>query len=290
MSTYIKVSMMMFSVIVAALIFYSSSSEEASMNIKQEAFIELKMPPEKFIRVNELDEEKAVDAQPAGVNFYQIDWPSDDRGSVYVDHSKYSFTIENSLGVMGSYQLSKPDRGIYTFNISGGMASQSDISHDEARIRFMDFLQKMQELGWRNFRNFSDARLTSQEGVKYALEKDSFYTMPLEYRLTLEQWMKVDSQKWRMYADGMFVFISFIRDNTRLDLDKPSGYFFRYEIMDGQQLAKLELPSDEMDNVKSAFPSKLQELLDQRHKKEVMLEEQGFEIDTSYSDPELKLD
>ncbi len=147
-----KYALILAAIIVAALIllfvFYSQPKAQgtSSMPIAQ-AVIELNMSPEKFATANQVDLKRGIDRQPAGLDFYSVDWPSTARGQVFLEHGPYSFAFPNTLGVTGTYDRSFPNKGLYVFQINGGMATQSDIYHDEARLRFLESLAMLTQKG-----------------------------------------------------------------------------------------------------------------------------------------------
>ncbi len=261
----------------------------SSMPIAQ-AVIELNMSPEKFATANQVDLKRGIDRQPAGLDFYSIDWPSTARGQVFLEHGPYSFAFPNTLGVTGTYDRSFPNKGLYVFHINGGMATQSDIYHDEARLRFLEFLAMLKQKGWRTFINLEDPRLPTHQALHYALQEDNIlYSVPIDAEIDLNTWMQIKANDWRMYAGDAIMKIGFRRDTSRLDLDKPSAYLFSYEIYNRQQLIRNQLSSEERKQAAQIWPERKLELEEKRLQKEALLELQGYHIDRSYIGPELNL-
>ncbi len=261
----------------------------SSMPIAQ-AVIELNMSPEKFATANQVDLKRGIDRQPAGLDFYSVEWPSVPGGQVFLEHGPYSFAFPNTLRVTGTYDRAFPDKGLFIFDISGGMTAQSDIYHDEARLRFLEFLAMLKQKGWQRFIGLGDPRLMTNQAVHYALQEDEIlYSLPIDAEIDLNTWMQIKRNKWRMYAGDAVMKIDFHRDTSRLDLDKPSAYLFSYEIYNRQQLIRNQLSSEERKQAAQIWPERKLELEEKRLQKEALLELQGYHIDRSYIDPELEL-
>ncbi|GAA6169240.1 hypothetical protein [Sessilibacter corallicola] len=284
--------------LILLFVLYTQPKEQgmSSMPIAQ-AVIELNMSPEKFATVNQVDPKRGVNRQPAGLDFYSVEWPSIPGGQVFLEHGPYSFAFSNTIRVTGTYDRAIPSKGLYVFNISGGMTAQSDIYHDEARLRFLEFLAMLKQKGWRRLIGLGDPRLIGHQALQYALLKkpgrsiptNVLYSLPIDVEIDLNTWMQIEDNDWRMYAGDAIMKIGFRRDTSRLDLDKPSDYFFRYEIYNRQQLIMNQLSSEERKQAAQIWPERKLELEEKRLQKEALLELQGYHIDRSYVDPELKL-
>src|SRR5690625_5998471 len=62
---------------------------------------------EEFLRRNNLPAKGSVDKQPAGLNFYEVDWTVSARGTVRLEHGGYSFDIPHALGVVGTENVER---------------------------------------------------------------------------------------------------------------------------------------------------------------------------------------
>ncbi|MCE2026841.1 hypothetical protein [Sessilibacter corallicola] len=286
----ILITLLMGCVTLLSVIFTHPKAHSTSSMPTAQAVIELNMSPEKFTTVNQVDLKHGIDLQPVGLDFYSVDWPSTARGQVFLEHGPYSFAFPNTLGVTGTYDRSIPKKGLYVFHINGGMATQSDIYHDEARLRFLEFLAMLKQKGWRTFINLEDPRLPTHQALHYALQGDNIlYSLPIDAEIDLNTWMQIKANDWRMYAGDAILKIGFRRDTSRLDLDKPSAYLFSYEIYNRQQLIMNQLSSEERKNAAQIWPERKLELEEKRLQKEALLELQGYHIDRSYIGPELNL-
>ena len=141
-----------------------------------------------FLERTGLDD-KNVNRQPAGVNFYELDWSPQKPGTVHLQHGQHSIDFPHALGVMGSEDLSHPHEGIDSFWISAGITATDLIAHDEARQLFTQLLQKLLKAGWKQSLAYDDPRLSGEEAYQYAVEEKMGLGMPVDYDPTLEQWI-----------------------------------------------------------------------------------------------------
>lgn len=249
--------------------------------------IKLGIQPHDFIQSNGLDAKKNVNEQPAGMNFYQHRWPSENRGSVFFEHGKYSFQLVNVLSVMGVENLDYPDKGLYEFSINAGGAPQSLDFHDAIRKRFLTFLQELKEKGWGSYLYYSDPRLLPDDAIKYVLTEDSFYAIPLGYSITLEQWMQFKDANWMLYADGVFLEITFNRDRNAMDPSGYGSYLFSYKLFGANERGANQMKSNDRPRWQELWVDKIKELKKLRYAKEAELIEKGYTIDTDYIDPKI---
>ena len=97
-----------------------------------------------------------VNKQPAGMNFYDVDWTiyNPGPGEITFEHGIHTFTITNALGAMGS--TFEPDThkwGIFSFDLSFGLPPRNQIPHNEARLQVISLLKMLQEKGWKQYHN-----------------------------------------------------------------------------------------------------------------------------------------
>ena len=265
-----------------------TTSAEIDTKMTPQLFtVKLGIQPDEYIKLNGLDPKSNIDEQPAGLNFYEKDWPSDSRGKVYVDHEKHSFILKNMLTAVGVENVSFPERGIKSYNLNGGGASQSLDFHDAIRKRFLLFLQELKEKQWEPYIYFSDPRLPESEAVRYLLEEDDYYTIPLSYSLSHEEWMQLKNPKWRLYVDGVFLDITFNRDSKAMDPNGYGSYLFSYQLYDSNEKGANQMKSNDRQNWKNLWVDKIKELKKIRYAKEAELIKKGYTIDTDYVDPKI---
>lgn len=252
--------------------------------------IEIGQSGEQFLRTNNLPAKGNVDEQPAGLNFYEVDWSTESRGIVRLDHGKYSFDITHALGVMGTEDVALLGSGIETYQVTAGISADGPILHESARRRFLDFIQNLAKIGWKPVHFYDDPRLVGEDAFKYYKEDDS-YGIPPDYRPTFEQWMQIKSGRWRLFADDVFLTMRFHRDRKRVDPNQPGAYLLAFSITSKEQYAKAHFEGEQdRANWMDLWEDKIKELKKQRYAKEVMLKKRGFTIDTDYEEPKIHPD
>jgi hypothetical protein len=245
---------------------------------------------QQFLEHNGLPAKGNVDEQPAGLIFYEVDWSTKLRGKVRLEHGKHSFVVPHALGVMGTEDVERLESGIETYSITAGISDQGPILHDEARKLFLDFIQTLTDLGWKPVYFYDDPRLAGKDAFRYYEEEDT-YNIPPDYRPTLEQWMRMDSPYWSLYAEDVFLDITFRRDRKRMESDKPGAYLLSLTLTGKEAQAKKNFQGEhDRANWMDLWEEKIQGLKKQRYAKEDMLRKRGFTIDTDYEDPKIHPD
>lgn len=252
--------------------------------------IEIGQSGEQFLRTNNLPAKGSVDRQPAGLNFYRASWSTQSSGTVIVNQGPYSFEIPFALTVLGTEDAEAISEGLQSFDIGAGITAPDTIPHDEARRRFLDFIQNLAKIGWKPVHFYDDPRLVGEDAFKYYKEDDS-YGIPPDYRPTFEQWMQIKSGRWRLFADDAFLTMRFHRDRKRVDPNQPGAYLLAFSITSKEQYAKAHFEGEQdRANWMDLWEDKIKELKKQRYAKEAMLKKRGFTIDTDYEEPKIHPD
>ncbi len=89
----------------------------------------------------------SINRQPAGVDFYSIDWKPSTPGTVTFEHGKHTFVIENVLGLIGYQSADFSEEGVLQFDITTGITGPDGIAHDEARQQMFAILQRISQAG-----------------------------------------------------------------------------------------------------------------------------------------------
>ena len=172
-----------------------------------------------------------TERQPAGLDFYKIGWPASKKGEVTIENGKHSFALEDVRSVVGTQSNEFPTEGISEWNITVGVTGPNGIYHDDARKTMFAILQKFLQAGWKVSIPLSVPRLRGKEMTNYLLKEGRYTTLDAEYTPTLEEWMQIDSSGiWKLYADRMFLKVTFMRESTLTDLTKPSSYIFSFDL------------------------------------------------------------
>jgi len=246
--------------------------------------VSIGMTGTEFVEKNKLGDTVSIDRQPAGINFYKYGWPSDNRGKIKFLHGGQGFEVNDALGVLCPEYADGRDGGFTNISISFGFAGGGKVSHDQVRMDFLDFIDHLRSLGWTRVISYSDPRLTGVEAYNF-YKKDSFYSFPLDYRPSLEEWMTLDDPQWRLRANGVFVDIEFHRDSERMDPDGLGSYLFVMKIQSAEQFAKDQFEPEDRDDWIDLWEDEIRKLKQHRYTKEKLIEESGGTIYTDYRDP-----
>jgi len=245
---------------------------------------------EEFLRRNNLPAKGSVDKQPAGLNFYEVDWSVSARGTVRLEHGGYSFDIPHALGVVGTENVERLDAGIESYAITAGITADGPIPHDDARRLFLDFIQTLTERGWKPAIYYNYPRLKGEQAYQY-FEEDYTYTFPPDYRPSLDQWMNMTFVYWSLFADGVFLDITFRRDRKRMDPEQPGAYLLSFTLNSKEEEARSHFQGEkDRANWKDLWVDKIKELKKERYAKEEALRKRGFDIDTNYEEPKIHPD
>lgn len=229
-----------------------------------------------------------INKQPAGMDFYEIDWNKLPRGIVTIDHGKHSFAVEDVLGIMGSYVPDRANEGIYSFDITAGITEPDLIPHDEARLKTYAILQRILQAGWRPIIPRSDPRISGKVRFDYASRVDDTIGLDPLYTPTIEEWMQIDSlTPWVFYADHLYLTVYFQRESTLTDPQKPGAYLLTFTIKTEAEEFRAYAPPLERAKWKELLPAALAAAAKDREKKEAALRAKGIKIDESYEDPPL---
>jgi hypothetical protein len=222
------------------------------------------------------------------VNFYEIKWDARPRGTVKIDHGKFSFVVEDVLSTFGTSVHELSSEGLITFSINSG-TSVSDpglISHDEARLKTYALLKKIEQAGWKITTVRGDPRISGKDRLNYVLNIDEFMALDTRYTPSLEEWMRINSgTAWNFYADHLYLKVSFTRERTLTDPNKPGSYLLSFDIKSEAENFRAYVGPDNRARWKELLPAELAPRDAERTKKETELKAKGIAIDESYQDP-----
>ena len=229
-----------------------------------------------------------VDRQPAGTDFYEIDLDTNPRGTVTIEHGKYSFKIKKVLGLMGSLDHSFSSEGLAEFTLYSGLTEGELIPHDEARLKTYAVLQEVLKAGWRPLTDESEPRITGQDRLNYVLNTYEYIGLDPSFLPSFKEWMQIqDSTKWHFYADHLYLDVSFKRAPEYLDPEKPGAYLLNFNLKSEAQHYKLYAGPGNRAIWKAKLPESLEYAKQQRAKTEAELIAKGIKIDTDYQNPPL---
>lgn len=240
-----------------------------------------------FLRRHHLPEKDHVDKQPAGLNFYEIDWNTKSPGKIVVDHGVHGFTIPHVLSVTGTENVDQMDAGLAQFDFRAGITAPDMVLHDEARQRFMGLLKELLSLGWKPFIAYEDPRLAGEQAFRYYLKDDNYYCIPPDYRPTLKQWMQIETGYWCLYVEKVFLEINFRRDSKRMNPKEPGAYLFSFSLSSAEKYSKSNFHGKKRERWKDLWVDKIKALKQERYAKEQTLKKRGFTIATDYEEPRI---
>ncbi len=226
-----------------------------------------------------------VDRQPAGLNFYKLDWKTSAPGKITVDHGKYTFTIDNALSFMGTESIDLPKEGMIDIDISAGITAPELIAHDEARLKTSAILQRLTQIGWKRYVHRSDPRLIGKDMLEYVLKESNASSLDPRYVPSLDEWMRLSSRmKWIFYADHLYLDVSFTREQTLQDVNKPGSYILNFTLKTESEYFRRYVGGRERDKWKELLPAALAKRPQMRALAEAKKRALGVRIDEDYQD------
>ncbi|MEW4365704.1 hypothetical protein [Aliikangiella maris] len=253
--------------------------------------IQAGMSVEDYQQKNSHYVKKHIDKQPAGLNFYEHDWPVNSKGQVRIEAGSASFLIPNVLSIVGTEDAEFLSRGIYDFSVNSGLTPDEFIEHDQARILLMTHLQSLLTLGWKPYlRYHTYPRLLGKESFAYAIE-NGIYTPDPTYIPSLEEWMKLRyGGSWVFYYNDDFLEVSFERHSKFMKVEEPGVYLATHTLITIEAKGKNHFKDKERDNWQSLWVDIVKKFKKQRYEKEVELIQQGYRINTRYVEPKIHPD
>jgi hypothetical protein len=228
-----------------------------------------------------------IQHQPAGIDFYDIDWNKPAHGVVTLEHGKHSFTVEDVLGISSPQDLEElAQEGLSEFHIYAGLTQANTISHDEARLKTHAILQRILQAGWKPLVGRGDPRISGKDQLNYMFSTSSVNGLDPRHVPTFEEWMRIESRTpWSFYADHLYLTVSFTRERTLTDPEKPGAYLLNFNIKSEAEEFRAYLAPLDRPKWKELLPAELAIYPQERAKAEATLRSKGIKIDESYEDP-----
>ena len=253
-----------------------SMPQNIEVNVGEQTKVFFKRYPDKIRIVH----------QPAGLDFYKMDWDARPRPTVTIQHGKYSFNIDDVVGISSIYDHDLPHEGLSKFEIYSGLSSVELLPHDEARFKIYAILQNISRAGWRTTIYRSRPRLSGKERLDYALNLSDSIGLDTNYIPTLEEWMRIESYtSWSFYADHLYMSVNFDRERTLTDPLKPGAYLLTFDIKSEAEYFRGYVKSEDRLRWKELLPAELAKLAPLRAQKETEMRAKGVKIDETYQDP-----
>jgi len=204
---------------------------------------------------------------------------------VIVENGIHSFEIKHALGVVGTENAEKREKGLYKFSVTAGITAADSVLHDKARIAFINLLHTLAQAGWKPVLYYDDPRLSGEQALRYYLEEDPYGSAPVNYDPTLEDWMRIDSDSWMFYAGDLFLDIDVRRNRERMVVDEPGNYLLSFSLYNKEEQGRGHFKSEKRDQWQEHWVETIQKLKRKRYTIERELIEKGYTIDTGYVEP-----
>jgi hypothetical protein len=229
-----------------------------------------------------------VDRQPAGVNFYELNWSTQTMGTVIVKQGPLSLNIENVISVTGTEDMDLQDEGILEIKINSAITNSEMISHDEARVKTLAYLQKIYQSGWKILLPRSMARIRGKDMNNYLLETGNHTTLDPLYVPSLAEWMEYDDlTSWEFYADRVFLTVQITREHTLTDPAKPGAYLLSTNLQSESEHFRRYVDGLDRARWKQLLMGEITQLAKKRATMESNFRAKGIAIDEAYVDPPL---
>ena len=228
-----------------------------------------------------------VNRQPAGLDFYSMDWNKPPHGTVKVDHGAHSFEVANATGIQTSEDQGELKfEGFVDYTVYAVLSESDSLPHETARNQIYGLLKNVMNAGWEQVVEPGDPRLSGRERLEYTLKTSNLNGLDATYLPTMSEWMRLaDRTPWRFYADGIFMEIYFARDAQRMALDKPGSYLLTIELQAAPEYFRRYVEPSDRAKWKALVPGVLKDLAQQRLQQETALRAQGLTINEGYQAP-----
>jgi len=233
---------------------------------------------------------KSVEANKEnfGVEFYNIDWPSQQSGVVILKNGATEVRFDTVLGVSGTYDSIYPDEGFSDYYMSLGLWPRNNIPHEEAREKFFSMLQKIRQAGWTRWIFPEDPRLSGEYAYHYQItKKDLNYCLDPELMPSMEVWMKLeDRSKWSFYLNDVFMNVRLSRDSSKMNPALPGAYFVSIDLYSKNEKQRLALADDDRKKWRELYPAIRKKYAQIRLDSENKLRGSNYKIDVKYKNPD----
>lgn len=228
-----------------------------------------------------------VSHQPAGLDFFSARWTTSPRPTVKVNAGSNSFHVEHVLSVQSAQELGPlASEGLYEFTINAGLSEPTLISHDEARVKTYAILSELVRSGWRPLVERSEPRVRGRARFEHTMATESVNGLDPDYVPTLDEWMQIESRTpWMFHASGAYLAVTFTREATMTDVDKPGAYMMTFTIQTEAEHFRGYVGSDDRVRWRALVPSVLAGLAEDRVRKEHEFRVRGIPVDEAYVDP-----
>ena len=223
-----------------------------------------------------------------GVEFYTIDWPSQQSGVVILKNGGTEVRFDTVLGVNGTYDSLYPEEGFSDYSLSLGLWPRNNIPHEEARQKFFAMLQKIRQAGWVCWIEPNHPRLNGEYAYHYQITKsDQNYCLDPELMPSMEVWMKLEDQStWAFYLNDVFMDVRLSRDSSKMNPALPGAYFLSINLYSKNEDQRSALAGDERKKWRELYPDIRKKHAQLRLEAEKKLRVLNYKIDVKYKNPD----
>lgn len=121
----------------------STSKEKLTMNNQQLYILHFgEQGVQDFITYSKT----AVDHQPAGASFRDLDFAPPNLGQIKIENGANSLVIDHVFSVLGT-QFDK-NEGIQVLDINAGLTKEEFVSPEQAHQAYVELMTKINQAGW----------------------------------------------------------------------------------------------------------------------------------------------
>jgi hypothetical protein len=231
-----------------------------------------------------------IDRQPAGMNFLSLDWTPPQLGKVKIITEKSSFEIDNVISVMGTQIARRGNDGIQIMDINASLHPEEYTNSQEAYRAYTQLIEQINAKQWKQYFLSYDARIDKKDNLKYMNENMGEIIDPT-IKLSFDELQEVLSKTNRFvfHLYNSDVRVDIVVNRTYKDNQKEQ-YMVRYSFEHFRYAGRNAISdSDEMtaEQLQHAFLKELNENKNDRKNKESKAKMQGYNIDETYTDPDI---
>jgi hypothetical protein len=225
-----------------------------------------------------------AETHSTGLNFYQIQsFDAPTLPSISITTGGIKTTIPKALNITATEDKER-NLGIISIDINARVKSGRTISHEDARLYTLDFIEKITASGWKKTFSLSKPRLNGIHALNYYGSK----SIDPNYKLSFTEWMKLEGTlSWHFYSNHTYMTLSVDRDQEHLDPNKNGAYIMSISILPQEEQLRRYVDEKQRDNWRQQWIPIAQKMRASRNIAEAKLQAQGIPIATEYKDPEL---
>lgn len=228
-----------------------------------------------------------VNRQPAGIDFYGLDWDRAPYASVRFVQGDHSFEFHHVNGVQTSEDREAfKEEGFTEWTVHALLDPAQELSHGEAEARIHMLLRAAMDAGWRQYVDGGDPRLRGRDRLNLVLHGATWLGLDVRHEPSLQDWVKIpDRTPWKLCVEGAFMEVSFTRQALPTSDASKAVYLMTFNIKSQNEYLRSGVESDQLPKWREVLPAVLKQAAAQRAEEERVLRERGLEIDEGYVDP-----